>query len=186
MMRGDGHSQCRATPNRQSPTEAPLALTDHIEEWRGVVGAARYEVSSLGRLRGPKGLFAGSGDRYLVFTVRDPKPRPISVHVAVMAAFCGPRPAGMQVDHINGDRRDNRLANLRYLSPRDNTLHSVALGTHPCGERNGWSKLTATAVAEIRATYRPRHRMFSGRALARKFGVSQHCVWQVLNQGTWR
>ena len=37
-------------------------------------------------------------------------------HSLVAAAYLGPRPEGMDVMHINHDRKDNRPANLRYGS----------------------------------------------------------------------
>lgn len=38
------------------------------------------------------------------------------VQYLVMETFIGPRPEGMEVDHINRQRDDNRLQNLRYVS----------------------------------------------------------------------
>lgn len=42
------------------------------------------------------------------------------VHVLVAKTFIGPRPDGMDVVHVNGERDDNRLENIRY-GTRGNT-----------------------------------------------------------------
>ena len=51
-------------------------------------------------------------------------------HSLVAAAYLGPRPEGMDVMHINHDRKDNRPANLRYGSRSENILASVAAGNY--------------------------------------------------------
>lgn len=42
------------------------------------------------------------------------------VHRLVARAFIGECPEGYVVDHINGERTDNRLTNLRYLPRAEN------------------------------------------------------------------
>lgn len=43
------------------------------------------------------------------------------VHILVMLAFVGPRPDGMQTRHRNGIPDDNRLENLIYGTPGENS-----------------------------------------------------------------
>ena len=38
-------------------------------------------------------------------------------HRAIYEAFRGPVPAGCFVHHVNGDPRDNRLVNLKVMTP---------------------------------------------------------------------
>jgi hypothetical protein len=45
------------------------------------------------------------------------------VHRVAWLLFYGTAPVG-QIDHINGNRRDNRIANLRLAGPRDNAANS--------------------------------------------------------------
>jgi len=43
-----------------------------------------------------------------------------SVHILVAAAFIGPRPEGLDVDHRDRDRMNNRVGNLRYTTRSGN------------------------------------------------------------------
>ena len=58
----------------------------------------------------------------------------ILVHHAVLSAWVGPRPEGMECDHINGDSLDNRLCNLEWVTHEENMrrradmYHSKGLG----------------------------------------------------------
>ena len=45
----------------------------------------------------------------------------VYVHKAVLSAWDGPCPPGYECDHINGDPTDNRLENLEYVTPAENT-----------------------------------------------------------------
>ena len=44
----------------------------------------------------------------------------ISVHRLVYETFVGEIPQGMQVNHINEDKTDNRLENLNLMTPKEN------------------------------------------------------------------
>ena len=55
--------------------------------------------------------------------------------------------------------------------PLDNEMDRVQRSRSASGERNGHAKLTAEQVEEIVSTYIPRHPVYGGTALAKKFGV---------------
>jgi hypothetical protein len=120
------------------------------EIWKDVVGyEGRYEVSSLGRLRGPrkttKGI-PGSRGYYQVF-LRSESGKGITknIHVLVAEAFLGSRPEGMHVCHSDGDKSNNSLKNLRYDTPKNNwedfrknpgkTTHRISREFCPRGHR---------------------------------------------------
>jgi len=48
------------------------------------------------------------------------------VHRLVMLAFVGPCPPGHEVDHIDGDRANNWLPNLEYVTRTENVRRGIA------------------------------------------------------------
>lgn len=64
----------------------------------------------------------------------------ILVHRAVLEAFAGPCPEGLEGLHGNGDPSDNRVENLRWGTRSENTLDSVEHGTHAQARRTHCAK----------------------------------------------
>lgn len=55
-----------------------------------------------------------------------------AVRRLVAYTFLGKRPQGLQINHKNGIRDDDRVGNLEYITSRENTLHGWARGRkHP-------------------------------------------------------
>ena len=126
-----------------------MDATHKPEEWRPIPGfEGAYEVSDQGRVRSMtrvvirrngrpipvKGRILRSfkGDRYdhqAVGLGADRRNRRY-VHIVVLEAFIGPRPAGTEACHDDGDVFNNRLSNLRWDTPSSNQLDRAPHGTH--------------------------------------------------------
>lgn len=106
------------------------------------------------------------------------------VHRLVAAAFLGPCPSGHQVNHKDGDKNNNALSNLEYVTARQNILHAERLGLRPKkrGEKHPMARLTATDVREIRRLCRAGHEQ---RAVAGRFGVSESHVHRIVRRRAW-
>ncbi len=108
-----------------------------------------------------------------------------AVHRLVMAAFVGPLPPGHDVNHKNGEKADNRVENLEYLTKSENQLHSYrVLGTasRP-GSKHHNAKLTEDGVVQARIL---RSNGYMVKDLAIRFGVSQPTMSAALNGTAWR
>ncbi|WP_081343772.1 NUMOD4 motif-containing HNH endonuclease [Mycobacteroides chelonae] len=121
------------------------------ENWRPVCGyEGIYEVSDLGSVRSldrldargwrrrghilPQTPHVHSGRPSVSLTKRNRQANRM-VHSLVLEAFKGPRPTGLEACHANGDRTDNRLANLRWDTRSANQLDAVRLGEHALASR---------------------------------------------------
>lgn len=165
------------------------------ERWLPVVGyEGLYEISDHGRLRRIKSgigvprtgipLVPCDNNGYRQYTLHDGKQAVIAAHRLVADAFLGPRPPGLQVNHKNLDKADNRAENLEYVSCADNVRHSIERQgrNSPRGESHPNAKLTETKVRTIRRIY-PR---WGWRVLAQRFGVSEGAIQGVLERKNWK
>lgn len=164
------------------------------EEWRDVVGLeGRYRVSSLGRVRGGPMLRHTArgcnkvqvnpfGYERVSLTGFDQKLRPYWVHRLVAEAFVGPRPAGMQVNHKDGIKRNNAADNLEYCTPGENIRHAVRAGLKRSGEEHHNCILVREQVIKIRRLARDG---MSNTEIAKLYGLSHSRVSRVVNRRVW-
>lgn len=165
------------------------------EEWRDVVGfEGVYAVSDQGRVKrnapGP-GTYVGrilrpvllkNGYLSVVLCTNNLQVRHY-VHVLVAEAFLGPRPEGKETNHKSGDKMDNQVANLEWVTRSENALHARSVLGLERGEANGNSKLTEADVREIRNLYAAG--ADSQQQLADQYGVNEATVSRVVRRERW-
>ena len=101
-----------------------------MEIWKEIKGyEGLYEVSSEGRVRniikGNYLTFKSYNDYQRVGLCRHQKQKWFLVHRLVAQAFI-PNPDNKpEVDHINCDRRDNRIENLRWVTSKENNNNPI-------------------------------------------------------------
>ena len=103
------------------------------EEWRFIEGddfAYKVSVSNMGRVfrNGSIG-FGNTGTssrKRIGVQLSDGTNSLQHVHRLVMWAFVGPDER--QVNHIDGNPKNNKLSNLEYMTPKENSQHAVDTG----------------------------------------------------------
>lgn len=110
-----------------------------IERWKPVVGyEGLYEVSNLGRVRslprkGTKGgivkaSYSNSKHYAHIPLTKNKRGRTVSLHRVVAQAWI-PNPDNKpQVNHKNGIKSDNRVANLEWMTNIENHQHAIDNG----------------------------------------------------------
>lgn len=173
------------------------------ERWLPVVGyEGRYEVSNLGRVRvvfsskhTQIGMLVGStkntGYREAALVDSDGARKYVRIHKMVLLAFVGPPPSGMECNHKNGIKTDNRLENLEWVTKSEQHIHRArVLNHHPrgeClarrGERNGGAKIGRLEAEKIREWYA--FGTISQQAIADFFGLNQAHVSRIIRRSNW-
>lgn len=149
---------------RMSSSVLPLALAQALEPNESacpVPSASRYWVTNHGRVFSlVNGLHAlrpcPNARGYLCVSLwrdtdRDPALAalwPRYVHELVAFTFISARPVitgvAYEIDHIDSDKANNHVSNLRYITKSENLQRAIAAG------RNPTTKLTAVAVWTLR------------------------------------
>jgi hypothetical protein len=80
------------------------------------------------------------------------KPGTWYAHRLVWECSKGPIPPELQIDHLDGNKTNNRLSNLDLVTGSVNVRRAMAMGLAPRGEERTDSKLTDALVCEIRGT----------------------------------
>ncbi len=66
---------------------------------------------------------------------REGRKRAVLVHSLVLSTFGSPRPEGQQARHLNGRQTDNRIENLAWGTPAENSADRDRMGNHRNGRK---------------------------------------------------
>jgi hypothetical protein len=108
------------------------------------------------------------------------------VHVLVAEAFIGPRPAGHDVAHADGDPLNNSVENLRYATRRQNLADARRHGTLRTGRRQPGAKLTPEKIQWARENMVLGSPTMGNGAIAKMFGVSPMTLSQAVRGLYWK
>ncbi len=99
------------------------------------------------------------------------------IHVVVALAFLGPRPDGHEVDHIDNNRQNNHISNLRWISASENNKKSYEVGNrNASGKNNANAKYSTEQLKNVYSCLRSG--MSYGKVVA-KTGVNKGTVAKI-------
>lgn len=87
-----------------------------------------------------------------------------------------------QVNHKDGNKLNNCVENLEWVSNKQNRTHAVDNGLHLQGEKCPWSKLTEEDVRYIRNHSSEK----TQKGWAEEYNVSKGTINDILHYRTWK
>lgn len=153
------------------------------EEWKQVPGYERYLVSNTGRvistiknrtkeLKGQEDavgyihyrLYASDDRNGYYPNNRGKRPILFKIHRLVLDTFLPNADTTLEVNHINGDKHDNVITNLEWVTRKENIQHSWDLGIRASTHK----KVARANRKPLVAVHRDGHeRYFQGNVVAR-------------------
>lgn len=171
------------------------------EKWRQAVGFSdRYYVSNMGRIfttsahnkpnnptimKPARSFDKRRGSWEYCKTVLDS--RTVVVH-RVVATTWVPNPENKPfVNHINGNKADNRAENLEWCTTSENLLHAYRTGLEKkqLGQKHHAAKMTNEQVRQFKWEW-AHDRKMSRKQYAEKLGVSEATIKDIIRGRSWR
>ena len=150
------------------------------------------EAGKVYRTRGPGGIkldkpqeMKGSDSNgYLVVKISNGTTKmTCRVHRIVWISQHGVIPEGYCVDHINSDKKDNRISNLQLLTHQENSTKAAEDGLYPTGEDNHATKVSPDLWDGIAYLHHCEGKTM--RELAEVYGISKSRVQQIIKEVGW-
>ena len=166
-----------------------------IEIWKPIQGyEGWYSASNEGRIRRDKqvpGARAGrilrpghSRGYQLIVLSKNGKPHTFSGHKLIALAFLGPRPPGYDINHKDGNRNNNNVSNLEYLTRKENAIHAFDVLRSRGGEKHAMARLAIGTVRAIQNSYSTTRDTFA--EIGRRFGVSTSHTRRIALRKVWK
>ncbi len=158
-----------------------------LEEWRKIPSFPTYQVSNLGRIRGPRGKIltpVRTQYGYHQVTICEGGRFTRFIHRLVANTFIGPQPTPEHdVLHWDGDRTHNALANLRWGTPKENNEDQERHGRRIRGETHPHSKMNEQMVRSMRDKFAAGKTVME---ISKTVPVHYRVVWNAVHCRTWK
>lgn len=157
------------------------------EVWTKIIGyEGLYWVSSTGRVKNFSGKIlkqCNHSHGYLQISLRQSmKNKTHAIHRLVLSSFVK-KPDGMAVNHKDGNKKNNTLENLEWVTYKQNSTHAYSMGlSDAIGENVNTAVLTERQVKEIRR----RAKSCSIIGMAKEYGVDRTTIGRIINGKSWK
>lgn len=163
------------------------------EQWKPVVGFENhYIVSNLGRIKRTsftrrsdvpylKGGIRSTGYKYITFTVGN-KTYQRALHRIIGECFIPNPERRPQINHIDGNKLNNAIHNLEWVTARGNLLHRSRILGKERGENHHAASLTEKQVLHVISLMREGYRNID---ISRITGIYSRKVSLIRHRGIW-
>ena len=156
------------------------------EIWQPIKGyKGIYEVSNLGKIKSyaldkphiKKLSYKRMGYPYTML-YKNGRGQWVNIHRLIAKTFI-PNPKNKpQVNHIDGNKQNNKVSNLEWVTHSENTIHAFKIGLMARGEEHKSAKLSDKEVREIRKKYSSGK--YLQKELAEKYNVGQASISRIV------
>ncbi len=172
------------------------------EQWKDVIGYEKiYQISSFGRIKSLirkrvkrnrilKPISDNAG--YLcVCLCKNGKQKNHKIHRLVLASFNGPLLVTKQTHHLDNNKSNNRLDNLKQVTCRENIGAKREHGTMNYGSKNGRAILKDSDIYKIKKLLQSGRnsnlgKKYTQKEIAVRFNVNEWVIGDISTERSWK
>lgn len=174
-----------------------------IEIWKDIVGyEGLYQISNFGRIKSVERVVIKKNDRknyvketvlrfgintsgyYIVSLYKNAKPKTHRVHRIFATEFLPNYENKPNINHIDGDKLNNNLHNLEWVTQKENIQKAFETGlVNNTGVNNGQCVLNENKVLKIKKLLSAGETQSS---IAKKYNVTRSCILKINLNKTWK
>lgn len=161
----------------------PIVVTEHVGEFEVYKDGSVFHFDKYGRKHRCTAFVGQRG--YLNYYVRCGKQRKhVYLHTLLALAYKSNPYGYTQVRHLDGNKLNNKLNNLKWGTQAQNNEDKRRHGTDNSGERCGTGKLKEVEVRQVWSLLQEGDATQS--EIARTYGVARSTINDILHNRTWR
>jgi hypothetical protein len=152
------------------------------EEWRYYPKNTKYKISDKGEIMRNERLLTPIKDKNGYLTVKiyaGGKYKTKKIHRLVAETFLKAKSGKNEVNHIDGDKKNNSVSNLEWCNRQENMEHAIRKGLVRKGEKCPNSKLTNNEANKIRLEYRMH--LKTQKEIAKEHHISNGQISRIVN-----
>ena len=108
------------------------------------------------------------------------------VHRLVADAFVKNPKLNPQVNHIDGNKRNNNYKNLEWVTAKENSQHSIITGLKPPAAKGEFVFSSILKSEDIRIIRKLISDGVAQKDVAKMFGVNKSTIYDIRKKRTWR
>ena len=157
-----------------------------MEIWKDVIGLENnYQISNIGRIKSKtpryknKEFLKTQINTFGYVTIKLFK-KTYFFHKIIAKAFIPNNKNKPFINHIDGNKQNNKIENLEWCTASENNFHACRTGLAG-GVKHNKSKLNEQDIAFIRTNYKPYDEVYGEKNMALKYNMSSSAIANIVN-----